>query len=236
MQLQNARLVTVQAEALMFAHLNCCETFLFYLHKRVQLLTCYYQNNIIMVFEHLAVYVLNKYLGDYIENLDSKKLKIDLWDDDVVLKNLNLKSNAFTMNSEWEQMVSKEEAPVIYKEKLEGDIVKNEQTASSDHMTYILRPLNIQARSKIAKTPHEQGYVRSVFDAKIDLEQISINLNRNQFYTSIKFLPNMCSIPKHKSNDAEFYGEFSSIIETPTQPAPSQIIIFYPKTGVQIST
>jgi hypothetical protein len=31
------------------------------------------------VFENLVVYLLDKYLGDYIENLDTKKLKIDLW-------------------------------------------------------------------------------------------------------------------------------------------------------------
>ena len=30
-----------------------------------------------MVFENLVVYLLDKYLGDYIENLDTKKLKID---------------------------------------------------------------------------------------------------------------------------------------------------------------
>ena len=32
-----------------------------------------------MVLENLVVYLLDKYLGDYIENLDTKKLKIDLW-------------------------------------------------------------------------------------------------------------------------------------------------------------
>ena len=32
-----------------------------------------------MVFENLVVYLLDKYLGDYIENLDTKKFKIDLW-------------------------------------------------------------------------------------------------------------------------------------------------------------
>jgi hypothetical protein len=32
-----------------------------------------------MVFENLVVYLLDKYLGDYIENLDTKKLKVDLW-------------------------------------------------------------------------------------------------------------------------------------------------------------
>ena len=31
-----------------------------------------------MVFGHVAVHFLNKYLGDYIENLDSKQLKIHL--------------------------------------------------------------------------------------------------------------------------------------------------------------
>lgn len=32
-----------------------------------------------MVFENIVVYLLDKFLGDYIENLDTKKLKIDLW-------------------------------------------------------------------------------------------------------------------------------------------------------------
>ncbi len=32
-----------------------------------------------MVFEKLVTYFLEKYLGDYIESLDTKKLKIDLW-------------------------------------------------------------------------------------------------------------------------------------------------------------
>ncbi|CAF1411921.1 unnamed protein product [Rotaria sordida] len=47
-----------------------------------------------MVFENLIVYLLDKYLSDYIENLDTKKLKIDLWSGNVVLENLYLKSNA----------------------------------------------------------------------------------------------------------------------------------------------
>ncbi|CAF0869350.1 unnamed protein product [Rotaria sordida] len=47
-----------------------------------------------MVFENLVVYLLDKYLGDYIENLDTKKLKIDIWSGNVVLENLYLKSNA----------------------------------------------------------------------------------------------------------------------------------------------
>jgi hypothetical protein len=31
-----------------------------------------------MLFKNVVVYLLDKYLGDYIENLDKKKMKIDL--------------------------------------------------------------------------------------------------------------------------------------------------------------
>ncbi|CAF4508473.1 unnamed protein product, partial [Rotaria socialis] len=47
-----------------------------------------------MVFENIIVYLLDKYLGNYIDNLDTKKFKIDLWNGNVVLENLYLKSNA----------------------------------------------------------------------------------------------------------------------------------------------
>lgn len=36
-----------------------------------------------MVFERMVVHLLDKYLGDYIEDLDSKKLKIDLWHGEI---------------------------------------------------------------------------------------------------------------------------------------------------------
>jgi hypothetical protein len=32
-----------------------------------------------MVLENVVAFLLEKYLGDYIENLDTRKLKIDLW-------------------------------------------------------------------------------------------------------------------------------------------------------------
>ncbi|KAI4459978.1 vacuolar protein sorting-associated protein vps13 [Holotrichia oblita] len=47
-----------------------------------------------MVFESLVTDVLNNVLGDYVENLDSKQLKIGIWGGDVVLKNLVLKQSA----------------------------------------------------------------------------------------------------------------------------------------------
>ncbi|TDG48268.1 hypothetical protein AWZ03_005223 [Drosophila navojoa] len=47
-----------------------------------------------MVFEAIVADVLNKVLGDYIENLDHKQLKIGIWGGDVVLTNLQIRSNA----------------------------------------------------------------------------------------------------------------------------------------------
>jgi len=47
-----------------------------------------------MVLESVVNYLLDKYLRDYIENLDTKKLKIDLWGGNVELENLYLKPNA----------------------------------------------------------------------------------------------------------------------------------------------
>jgi hypothetical protein len=32
-----------------------------------------------MVFQHLALHFLEKYLADYIEDFDSKQLKVGLW-------------------------------------------------------------------------------------------------------------------------------------------------------------
>ncbi|XP_017018537.1 intermembrane lipid transfer protein Vps13 [Drosophila kikkawai] len=47
-----------------------------------------------MVFEAVVTDVLNKVLGDYIENLDRKQLKIGIWGGDVVLQNLKIRENA----------------------------------------------------------------------------------------------------------------------------------------------
>ncbi|EDW71988.1 uncharacterized protein Dwil_GK10679 [Drosophila willistoni] len=47
-----------------------------------------------MVFEALVVDILNKVLGDYIENLDRNQLKIGIWGGDVVLQNLRIRDNA----------------------------------------------------------------------------------------------------------------------------------------------
>ncbi|KMY92020.1 vacuolar protein sorting-associated protein 13 [Drosophila simulans] len=47
-----------------------------------------------MVFEAVVADVLNKVLGDYIENLDRNQLKIGIWGGDVVLQNLKIRENA----------------------------------------------------------------------------------------------------------------------------------------------
>lgn len=47
-----------------------------------------------MVFEALVADLLNRFLGDYIENLDSKQLNVGIWGGDVVLRNLDIRPTA----------------------------------------------------------------------------------------------------------------------------------------------
>uniref|UniRef100_A0A8D2Q5L1 Vacuolar protein sorting 13 homolog A n=1 Tax=Varanus komodoensis TaxID=61221 RepID=A0A8D2Q5L1_VARKO len=47
-----------------------------------------------MVFESVVVDVLNRFLGDYVVNLDSSQLKLGIWGGAVALKNLEIKENA----------------------------------------------------------------------------------------------------------------------------------------------
>ncbi|XP_063769904.1 intermembrane lipid transfer protein VPS13A [Pseudophryne corroboree] len=49
-----------------------------------------------MVFEYLVVDVLNRFLGDYVVNLDSSQLKLGIWGGAVALKNLEIKENALS--------------------------------------------------------------------------------------------------------------------------------------------
>uniref|UniRef100_A0AAQ4Q6C5 Vacuolar protein sorting 13 homolog C n=2 Tax=Gasterosteus aculeatus aculeatus TaxID=481459 RepID=A0AAQ4Q6C5_GASAC len=50
----------------------------------------------IMVFESLVSDLLNKFIGDYVENLDKSQLKIGIWGGNVVLENLKVKENALS--------------------------------------------------------------------------------------------------------------------------------------------
>lgn len=38
-----------------------------------------------MVLKSITIYLIEKYLGDYIKNFDRKKLLIDLWDGNIYL-------------------------------------------------------------------------------------------------------------------------------------------------------
>uniref|UniRef100_A0A3B3B5S6 Chorein N-terminal domain-containing protein n=1 Tax=Oryzias melastigma TaxID=30732 RepID=A0A3B3B5S6_ORYME len=49
-----------------------------------------------MVFESLVVDVLNRFLGDYVVNLDSSQLKLGIWGGNAVLKSLEIKENALS--------------------------------------------------------------------------------------------------------------------------------------------
>ncbi|CAF4041164.1 unnamed protein product [Adineta steineri] len=299
-----------------------------------------------MVLANLVVYLLDKYLSDYIENLDTKKLKIDLWNGNVVLENLYLKSNALadlnlpvtisigylqkltlqilwtnlythstkvtidglfvlvipkteveydaqrdakekheakmkevrkveklrkekeaeknakgndknndtllermqlqiirnlelsirnihivyedkstkpnhpfsfgitlnyislhTTTPDWKSAVLKEDTPLIHKlgelsalsiywntnaksrtdlarddaiNSLKEKIAIDNQHAPSD-ISYILRPLNVKARLVLAMKPREEDFERPMFDIKVDLDEISLNMNRDQY-------------------------------------------------------
>ncbi|KAJ8665252.1 hypothetical protein QAD02_006914 [Eretmocerus hayati] len=50
-----------------------------------------------MVFESVVAELINKVLGDYIQDLDYKQLKLSLWGGDVVLNNLMIKESALDM-------------------------------------------------------------------------------------------------------------------------------------------
>ncbi|XP_035392320.1 vacuolar protein sorting-associated protein 13A isoform X1 [Electrophorus electricus] len=49
-----------------------------------------------MVFESLVVDVLNRFLGDYVVNLDSSQLNLGIWGGDAILRNLEIKENALS--------------------------------------------------------------------------------------------------------------------------------------------
>ncbi|CAL8243628.1 unnamed protein product [Lota lota] len=49
-----------------------------------------------MVFETLVSDLLNRFIGNYVENLDKSQLKIGIWGGNVVLENLRVKENALS--------------------------------------------------------------------------------------------------------------------------------------------
>ncbi|XP_077456591.1 intermembrane lipid transfer protein VPS13A isoform X1 [Stigmatopora argus] len=49
-----------------------------------------------MVFESLVVDIFNRFLGEYVVNLDSSQLKLGIWGGDATLRNLEIKENALS--------------------------------------------------------------------------------------------------------------------------------------------
>jgi hypothetical protein len=54
-------------------------------------------------------------------------------------------------------------------------------------MFLVLQPLNAQAKIKVAKTAEEQDFEEVVLTAKIDFEEIQMNINRNQVFSTNNF-------------------------------------------------
>ena len=44
----------------------------------------------------------------------------------------------------------------------------------------VLRPLNLTAKMKLVMKPHLDQYKRPMFDIKVDLDDINLNINRDQ--------------------------------------------------------
>ncbi|CAF3667368.1 unnamed protein product [Rotaria sp. Silwood1] len=277
-----------------------------------------------MVFENLVVYLLDKYLSDYIENLDTKKLKIDLWSEKLTLevpwktvytsptkatidglfllvvpkteveydakrdekekheakmrevhkieelrkeqeaqqnsKESNKNNDTFmermqlqiirnlelsirnihvvyedkstkpdhpfaigftlnyitlhTTNPNWQPTVLKEDTACIHKlgdlsalsiywntnaqsrsglsrnavlKSLKEHIAINNKTAPKN-ISYILRPLNIKAKIILVMKPRQEEFKKPMFDIKIDLDEISLNINRDQYLDLLDLL------------------------------------------------
>ncbi|KAI9292119.1 vacuolar protein sorting-associated protein vps13 [Neoconidiobolus thromboides FSU 785] len=88
------------------------------------------------MFEAVVVSVLNKFLGDYVENFQANQLNIAIWNGDIKLKNLRLKDEA----------LSKLKLPMDFKEGYLGELtmkipwhnLKNLPVAVSIKNVYLL--------------------------------------------------------------------------------------------------
>ncbi|CAF1170061.1 unnamed protein product [Rotaria sordida] len=143
----------------------------------------------------------------------------------------------YTTNDEWTPVVSKDESPIMYKlgelnalsiywnsnvksqselsqeniiDKLQAKFVSKEDT-TLEPITYILRPLNVNVKLKMAATSHEQDYTRPIFDAKIDIDYISLNINRNQYCDLLDLL----EFQNHLKLESK-YIKYYSMIENNT--------------------
>ncbi|CAF4672000.1 unnamed protein product, partial [Rotaria sp. Silwood2] len=284
-----------------------------------------------MVFENLVAYLLDKWLSDYIENLDTKKLKVDLWSEKLTLqvpwKNIytqstkasidglfllvvpktdveydakrdekeqhdakmkevhqieelrkeqeaqkNAKSSdknndtfmermklqvirnlqlsirnihivyedkstkpdrpfafGFTLNyitlhtttPTWQSTILKEDTPLIHKL---GDLsalaiywntnAHSRSELSRDEALVFLRPLNIKARIILAMKPRQEEFKRPMFDIKVDLDEISLNINRDQYSDLLDLL----EFQDYLSVQSKYikYRVSNGIIEKPT--------------------
>jgi hypothetical protein len=50
----------------------------------------------------------------------------------------------------------------------------------------VLRPLNITARVVLVMKPRQEDFKKPMFDIKVDLDEISLNINRDQVNSNTK--------------------------------------------------
>ncbi|CAF1433905.1 unnamed protein product, partial [Rotaria sordida] len=108
-----------------------------------------------------------------------------------------------TTNDQWENFEPTEDSKIIYKlaqinnlsiywnsniksrlDLSKQDIIddlKSIKQLKYSKTSFILQPLNCQAKLKIAKTAQEQDFEEAVLATDIDFEDIYLNINRNQY-------------------------------------------------------
>ncbi|KAL4641944.1 vacuolar protein sorting-associated protein 13C isoform X1 [Arapaima gigas] len=75
---------------------SCGRASVLYSAERFATGLCCQSSATAMVFEALVSDLLNRFIGDYVENLDKSQLKIGIWGGNVVLENLRVKENALS--------------------------------------------------------------------------------------------------------------------------------------------
>lgn len=92
------------------------------------------------------------------------------------LGELSALSIYWNTNAKSRTYLSRDEAINNLKEKIAID----NQQAPSD-VSYFLRPLNVKAKLILTMKPRQEVFKRSMFDIKIDLDEISLNMNWDQY-------------------------------------------------------
>ncbi|KAI8057703.1 hypothetical protein BDF22DRAFT_772292 [Syncephalis plumigaleata] len=111
------------------------------------------------MFESLVANVLNKFLGDFVDNLEHKQLNIGIWSGDVTLNNLRLKKEA----------LDRFNLPVDIKEGYLGSLVLKIPWSNlkGQPVQVIVKNVYLLAAPKVATTYNEEEEKKKAFQQKM---------------------------------------------------------------------